>query len=143
VDLCEHSSTPKRGPGPDGREDARSSKRAYRLVRRDKVVEIAAIRCPVDRDQAKPGVRAKQPDNVVLCELLGTGGNDGHINALGARKGAEIIRCDERSLDNCHIGFRGDRLLDDFAKHPRNSEQQDSDGRHRVGCSAASRHHVE
>ena len=92
---------PKRGPGTDGRDDARSSKRAYRLVRRDKVVEIASIRCPVDRNQAKPGVRAKQSDNVVLCELLGTGGNDDHINALGPRKGAEIIPCDERSLDDC------------------------------------------
>lgn len=91
----------KRGPGTDGRYDARSSKRAYRLVRRDKVVEIASIRCPVDRNQAKPEVRAKQPDNVVLCELLGTGGNDDHIDALGARKGAEIIRCDERSPDDC------------------------------------------
>lgn len=57
----------KRGPGTDGREDARSSKRAYRLVRRDKVVEIASIRRPVDRNQAKPGVRAKQPDDVVFC----------------------------------------------------------------------------
>ena len=96
---------PKRGPGTDGRDDARSSKRAYRLVRRDEVVEIASIRCPVDRNQAKPGVRAKQPDDVVLCELLGTGGNDDHINALGPRKGAEIIRCDERSLDDFYIGF--------------------------------------
>jgi hypothetical protein len=92
---------PKRGTRTDGRDDARSSERAYRLVRRDKVMEIASIRCPVDRNQTKPGVRAKQPENVVRCELLGTGGNDDHVNALGPRKGAEIIRCEERSLDDC------------------------------------------
>jgi hypothetical protein len=121
------SPTPERGPSTDGPDQARSSERTDVLARRDEVMEIASIGCPVNLQQAKPGVSAKQTDDVVFCKLLGTRGKDDQIYPLGPSISPETIRRDDRFLDHRHVGFGSDRLLNDFAQHPRYSKKQDSD----------------